>query len=207
MLSAFLITDSFNIETVVDFYINEIEAIKEEFVKIMLEFSNGIKENSEPLFEESQLIELFDATTDLLISYFVIIGFSLAGVAFKIFDFVNKKMISADYGTRHWSFSTSQTFVLFYYAIALVSMFVSNTSGVFSMTVMNLFAVFMFVYAYIGYKFVSNMLTGMLGKAALSKFIVICVVFFFSAFSIQMLSYIGALMELMSFRNKQENRD
>ena len=83
-------------------------------------------------------------------------------------------------------------FAYFYFALAILSIFKMNMESVLAVSILNLYMIFMFVFAYVGYKFITAMLKSS-GKSTFSaNATVIVLTLLFSSFALQMLAVAGA---------------
>ncbi len=197
ILLGFFMVKDFSISAVRDFYAEQTELIRTEFIRA---FSSLAMENGEGeleyLFSEADLNYLFDATFKTLVAFFAIFGFALGGVALKVFTFFGVKRTQFAERLPSYRFRTTNLFAYFYVLLVVASMFIGEPTETAALTVHNLYTVFMFVYAYLGYKYISEIFARKNGKPILSGILVLCAVLFFSSFAVQILSYLGAFMTI-----------
>ena len=207
ILSAFYLTESFSLDAVKEFYSAELEAVKVKFIEIMMSTATESLVGYEELLNEESLSLLFDSSMNLMLAYFAVIGFVLSGIAFKIFCYGAKKADRDAKDEFNWSFTTNSTFAVFFYALIIASMFLNDPTSVIGMTVMNLYVIFMFVYFYVGCKFLIMIFERLTKKRILAILIVLGSVVVFSAFSFQLIAYAGAFMTVMSAKRNPEARN
>ena len=198
LLVGFFLIKEFSFEGVMDFYKAEIEALRTEFITMFSTIGMDTPDGGfEYIFTAEDLELIFDGTIRSLPSFFGIMAFASSGIALKMFTVLGvKRSIFAD-RVEKYTFRCSNVFAYFYCALVIFSFFVS-ADGVFALTVSNLCALFVFVFAYLGYKYLSIILGKSTGKPRLSYLIVLCVTVVFSAFAVQLLSYIGVFATIVS---------
>ena len=179
------------------------EYINGWYAELRLEFVNSImdavKETSSELFvaiDEITVSETFDSLFNLAPAAIVIFAFALAGVSLKIFSTLAYKLAKEPQHVVFWRFSTSNVIAYFYCALFVLNFFAAG-NGVFSITVSNLFYVFLAVYAYIGYNFALSLLSGRLGYA-LSVIILIAAIIFFGIIALELMSLLGVVFTHIS---------
>ena len=198
ILSAFFITESFSLDVAASFYSEQFENIKNEFLTIFRELSAEGSESTE-LFSEEDISLMFTSIYNSITSYIAVFAFTVSGIALKLFSAMSKSLSEFKAARAEWRFKTSALFAYFYYALVIFSFFISE-ANVFGITVTNLYTVFMFVYAYVGYKYATSLLSANLSRPFLAKVLVWIAIVFFSAFAIQLLSFIGAFITVVSNR-------
>ncbi len=213
ILLGFFMVNDFSISAVREFYIEQTELIRTEFIRA---FSSLAMENGEGeleyLFSEADLNYLFDSTFKTLVAFFAILGFAISGVALKVFTFFGVRKSQFAERLPSYTFKTSNLFAYFYVLLVVASMFIGEPITTAALTIHNLHTVFMFVYAYLGYKYVTEIFARKNGKPILSGILVLCAVLFFSSFAVQILSYFGAFMTIVRNRvsathGNNENND
>ena len=150
-------------------------------------------------YDESEIAyirEMINLWTDIyfcsMISYFVIGGFAVIGISMKIFGFIIKKCSDDTTKITAWRFGTSNVFAYFYLAVSIAAIFVSSVDNIFGITVVNLYAIFMVIYAYVGFKSSVALLSKKL-HPALSYLIVIVASLVLITVSPQILATIGVI--------------
>ena len=129
-------------------------------------------------------------------------AFVICGLSLKLFS-VMKKYTSDNTREGTWFFATTSLFAYFYIALVILSFLISPVSF-FGIFVANLHSVFMFVYAYVGYKFVSFACSS---RGMFTKLLLIAAIVFFSGVAVQILSYIGVYLTIVSGRIKGMEND
>lgn len=132
-----------------------------------------------------------DYAMQLLPAIFVIMALILSGFAFKMFGLTVYKHSKDTSNIIAWRFKTSNVFVIFYIISAIVHMFASETD-VLTVSFTNLYLIMNFVYAYIGYNFVTALLAQKM-RIGIARLIVIAAALMFSSFSVQILAIGGVV--------------
>ncbi len=135
----------------------------------------------------------------LLPSLLVVAALVITGCAFKIFTFLMRRFSEDESYLLAWRFTTSNVFVVFYILLAFVNAFATETN-VFSVSVANLYSIFNFVYAYIGYNFVTAMLAQRWRRGVAAMAVIIGVLLL-SSLAIQFLAVAGAVFSFVSNRS------
>ena len=87
-------------------------------------------------------------------------------------------------------FSTSAVFAVFFIILSIFNMFESDDSA-FSIALLNLYYVFLVIYAYLGFRFVSYVFGKRIKSIALSIIILLVVSALFSGFALNLFSIVG----------------
>lgn len=155
-------------------------------------------ESQSALPNEESVLLLIDGVINALPSMAVIFAFLLAGVSLKVFGAVASRMNDVPLRVFEWRFATSSVFAWFYVVLIFLSM-IAGAADVFGITVINVYNVFMIVYAYIGFNFVRTMLA-MRRSSGFATLALIAVILIASGFAVTLLSYIGVYFTIA--RNK-----
>ncbi len=185
----------------------ELFDVKDFYATKLYEFKLFLLENAERSLAGSVPAEQLGATLSaaetylnayalLLPSALVVAAFIIMGCAFKIFTFLIQGFSADESYLLAWRFTTSNVFVVFYILLAFVNAFSTETS-VFSVSVANLYSIFNFIYAYIGYNFVTAMLAQR-WRRGVAIIAVIIGVFLLSSLAIQFLAVAGAVFSFVS---------
>ena len=191
---------SFNFDAVKEFYTQMFESARADFisgVEKMLSSVSYHNQTAEQIMSTEDIGAVFDSFVNSLVSVVVIIGFLISGIALKIFSAVTNAI--SDNSVKHdeWRFTTTSLFAYFYIVLFIISTFIGLQSDAFSLTVINLYNIFMFVYAYVGLRAVYSMLRAR--KSFLFTVLILALAFMFlSVMSVQLLSTIGAAMTIIT---------
>ena len=189
-------------------------AISEFFLLLRSAFDNFINEAfssviaATPGSEEQisamilQMGLLFDSMKVLSISFAVIAGFAMGGVALKLYSFLVLKLCDKGAFVLKWRFNMSNVFAYFYIFLSFVSIFMISTSSVIGVAVANLYNIFMFVFAYFGFNFAVSLLSARRSYGFAFAMVLIAI-FIFSSFAIEILSFMGAFRVI--WENKHQH--
>ena len=178
----------FTIEAGIGFYSSLFESYKSLFVDSFLEvYTTAGVEVSRELIEQ-----VYDQQISLIISYLLIGGFAVTGISMKIFGAVTK-YCSEDKGViSGWSFASNGVYAYFYVILALCAVFTSTPGSLFTISVLNLYNLFMVVFAYLGFKYSFEALCGKM-KPFAAFCVLVAILLVFIAFSVQIFAFIGAV--------------
>lgn len=138
----------------------------------------------------SQVGVIFESFKMISLSFAVIIGFVLSGVALKLYSFLVYKMSDLGTSVFNWKFKTPRVFGYFYIILSVVSVFMMSATSVVAVAVANLYNIFMVVYAYLGFNFAVQLLSTRRSKV-FAYFIVVLALLMFSSLAIEILSLMG----------------
>ncbi len=191
-----LLSGSFQFEAVRAFYSDFCWEIKNAFLTSVKDVyvSRGIFTPEELNAVIAELDDYFANLVLLLPSVLVIFAFIITGVAFKLFSLSVYKYSKNKSRILTWRFTTTSVFVFFYLILAVVNVFTSEIS-IFTVAAANLYSIFNFIYAYIGYSFVLAILSQRM-RPALARLIIIAAFLLLTSFAIQMLAICGAVFTL-----------
>ncbi len=203
ILAAFPLIENPGFSGAIDYYRNQISAVKENVIGIFEEYMASAPEDSAyRLLSVEDVSLLFDGYANSLISYFAILAFLLSGVTFKLVTFLLKRLSSEDSeDISQWRFRLTPAYAYFYMAFYVLSIFIGGTS-VISICLLNLSNVFLFVFMYVGIAFFTDILKSRV-KSPFIAFIVSAIIYFFSvSFASSLLSVVGAFVTIMRSRFK-----
>ena len=191
LLIAMNLQGEYTIDAALEFYTKLSDMLKESFTELMLEAykTAGIEITVEAV------AKVYDTQISLIISYLLIIAFFIVGVSFKIFGLIVKKCTEDDREISSWRFFTSNVFAYFYVILVFISMFVINVDSVVAVAVLNLYYVFMAVYAYVGFNVAMAMLTKKM-RPFVSFLLLALAVLVFSSIAFQILAVLGVLFTI-----------
>lgn len=187
--------------TVKYYYSSLYMSSKKEFVDFAMSLvttnSEGVTVYAYTLYEAEIL---FENLIIILIALAIIYAFVTVGVTCKILSAILRKCSVENSSVSKWSFFASNPFAYLYIIVAVLSVFVSQSGGVFSFSVTVLNTVLSVVFAYVGFKAVRSFIAshGRGGRTAI--IIVLLVLLLFTSFFVSVLSYIGVYYSIS--RNK-----
>lgn len=149
---------------------------------------------------EEMIIALFDRQVSMIISYLLVGGFMVVGVAMKLFSFVVSRLVEDKSTILQWRFSTTNLYAYFYLILTLASVFVINADSIFAISILNLYNVFLIVFAYVGFNFVITHILKNL-RPLYAGLILVAVMLLFSGFAVQVLAILGVMHTIRSNKN------
>lgn len=138
--------------------------------------------------------EVFDAYLHCIVALVAILAFMLVGLAYKLFTGLMRICSAKPEQTAFWQFIPSVTFAYFYFALAFLSLFSINTESVLSVSVVNLYLIFTFVFSYVGYRYTVALISQKGRSKRFSRFTIIALTVLFSSIALQILAAIGAFI-------------
>ena len=189
LLFAMVNVGEYTIDAALEFYSKIADELKAIFVESMYEIytAAGVQ------VTEELMIAVFDQIKNMIISYILIVGFVIVGLGMKIFSFITKKCSMDKHYINEWSFSATNVHAYFYVILALVYMFIGTTDSIFAISVMNLYNIFMVVFAYIGFNFVLDRFKSRMRPAsAFILLVIICIMLL--SLAMQVLALLGVMM-------------
>ncbi len=189
----------FSFGAVRDFYLDLYAGFKDYFIKYFKETTASLNAN----LSESDASDMLSSAelylTNLAYNAPSLIGifiFVITGISFKIFSAaVYRRCENTDYILR-WRFSTSGVFVIFYILLAVLNIFISEINA-YTLSVVNLYAFFNFIYAYIGYNYLTAIFAQKM-RPGIARLIIILAVLFLSSFAMQVLALLGAFFTFLA---------
>ncbi len=186
----------FSVYAVKEFYSGVYNELRVTFVKGVMEMMQSASSGtSEPLLSENDVLAMFESISYLMISLVVVYSFFVAGLCYKIFTAVSCKCSREPREVLEWRFITPSLFAYFYIALMLVNLFAGASTDTLAITVANLYNIFMFVYAYVGFNFAYAMLSTR-RSPAFAWLVLILGVALFASFAVQLLSMFGLMFTL-----------
>lgn len=191
MLYAMLEQNSFSFDAALEYYTLLVDELRTIFVQAVhdLYASSGMEVAVETI--ES----LFNAQLNLIISYLLIGGFVITGFSMKLFGAVVKKCSEDDTKIKEWRFTASRVYAYFYVALIFASLFTTGADSLFAVSVLNLYNIFLVVFAYIGFKVALEIISHRM-RPVISTVIIILLVVVFSSIAAQILAALGVLYVL-----------
>ena len=158
-------------------------------------------ENREAYTGSDQIILILDGFINVLPSFVAIFAFLLSGISFKVFSSVVSRVDDTPENIYVWRFVTGNVFAYFYIVLALISIF-ATTDDPFGIVCVNLYNLFMVVYAYIGFNF-AKALISIKKSPRFANILLILLILFTSGLAFTILSYVGVYFTIA--RNKALN--
>lgn len=184
---------------VIERIVEATENTKQKMISYMLEIYDTVG-SAEESFSQKELEEIFDVYLDCLVAFVTIFAFLITGITYKIFSKIVLSLTKDIDKVQQWHFVPSSAFAYFYFAIAILSIFTSNTESALDISVMNLYLIFMFIFAYVGYKYVSTVIKKSGRNSVFTSFAIIAMILIFSSFAIQILAVCGAFVSIKHAR-------
>ncbi len=208
LLAAFYDIGSFDLGLAAEHLRRIMAETREELFQMFREFTVTNHQGVNVQYFEDEVISItIDTYFALLPSILTVLAFATVGIVMKIFSAIIVRF-GGDKQSMPlgWSFGTSPLFAYFFIILSILQIFLFGTDAV-TATVLNLYVVFLAVYAYVGYRFASFLFGRMLHKPRLAKFLILLSVLLFAQFAIQLLAYAGVFETVMSSRIKREDEN
>jgi len=134
-----------------------------------------------------------------------LISFIVSGLTLKMFGVFSKKRIEDDEdegeGQFKWILIPSNVFAYTFVALAVLNAFANGTDW-FSLSIVNLYWIFLPLFAYIGLKFVFFVVSSRRG-IAFAVFFIIFLVILIGGVALTLLSLLGVFMTVVANKNKK----
>ena len=193
---------SFSISAAMEVYDSVYESLKNDFINRIGDITSGMGNGTaEVVISSEDIAMMFDSVANLGIAMIIILSFAIVGISFKLFTRVVASYVKDGSIIRDWRFRPSGVFGYFYIALYLFSIFLGEPSA-FSLTVMNLYYVFMVVFAYLGYGVTVSFLS-QVRSSTFAYLSVIAALVLFSSIAIQILSLVGVFFAINYGKAKQ----
>ncbi len=199
-------TESFDFEAVTGFYLEMYEGLKTDFIRQMSELSSINPSLQEPIFSDEELTLLFDSMARQLISMLVIISFVISGIALKLFCALIYRFEKEPHVVVGWRFRVTNVFAYFYAVLLFLNLFIGAGYGVTELIIINLYNIFMVVFAYFGFTVASAFLARGRGRGFATAILVFGIVLL-SALALQILSVIGLIFTVMDNKRNAVKRE
>lgn len=191
-------TKSYDFDLAFDFFKATImqykDAMLQQFVSLPQTEYTEIYSN---VLTPEYLSQLFDSYIACIPALVLIFGFILSGVAHKLFRNLLRKYAEDKKTANQWRFINTRLYAYFYAAVAIISVFSSGSSSVFSISVMNLYLLFMVIFAYTGYSFLHEFLEFKLHNRFLATLILLAAILFLSSLALQIFSVVGTVVTIL----------
>lgn len=183
---------AYTLDAAMEFY----SAIIAEFRAVFVKYTTDLYAASGMPSVTTESIEaVFDMQLNMIISYLLIGGFIITGVGCKIFSAIVGRISEDKSAIRSWRFVAPRAYAYFYVILIIASLFASKTDGIFAISVLNLYNVFLIVFAYIGF----NVAIEIVKRRAHPRFSILVLVISiicFASFAIQILAALGVLFSV-----------
>ena len=201
LLFAMLEQGSYTIDAAIEYYTVLIDELRIIFVKAFVDLyaSSGMDVAGETV------ASLFNAQINMIISYLLIGGFIITGFSMKLFGAIVRKYSEDNTKIKNWRFSATRIYAYFYVGLILASLFTTSTDSLFAISVLNLYNIFLVVFAYIGYKVMLDII-GCRMRPVFATIILIVVIVIFSSIAVQILAALGVLYILRRNSPKPEQK-
>ena len=189
-LTAFSIV-GFDLQLANEYLGTEVETLREMLGATLNEVIETTLEGgaATTLIDAARIPEIVELYISMLPSFVVIVALSVVALSNVVFlfilGFVSKKVTK---GTD--IFCTSPAMAVFFVILSVIYMFESDGS-VFNISMLNLYNVFLVIYAYVGFRFASYFFAKKINNRALSVIILLVLCVLFSGFSLNLLSVVG----------------
>ena len=180
---------SYTFDAAVDYYKNIVNELRPIYVDGFYQIyaASGLEVTAETISE------LFDQQLKLIVSFLLIGGFITGGIAMKVFGAVVSRCAEDDEEIKNWRFSASRLYAYFYVILIILSLFTTSSTDLFSVCVLNLYNIFLVVFAYIGFNVALDMLKKRTRRPVISTVLLIGVMIIFMSFALQILAALGTL--------------
>ena len=189
-------TGIYTYEAVVSFYQNGLDAMKNDFVSNMSLLSSSLGDGTEMLiYTAEEAAALFDMLLNMMLSIIVIISLVLVGIILKIFSAFMIRVSDNPERILSWRFVTPNLFAYFYLTLFVLYFILASSGGALAISVMNLYNIFMAIYAYFGFGYATAFLSKGRSRGFATVMVIIgCVLF--SSFAFQILSVLGVFFTI-----------
>lgn len=181
-------TDVSSLSEAYEYFLSAYNSFKENTIASILNTYGNAGVDSAMLSKE-YMNTVFDAYLNCIVAFVSILAFFLTGLSHKIFSGLTKRYQK---NPEPWHFIPGTAFAYFYVIVAILSMFTTDPTSVIDVSVANLYLIFMFVFAYAGFSFVTFALNQRRKRSLFTPVAIIILTVLFSSFAIQILAVIGA---------------
>ena len=181
---------------------SSLSEVYEEFLSIYAQFKQDTiasviemtaeTENAPAMYSPEYISSMFDSYLHYIVAIVAIGAFFLVGLSLKLFTGVTRRYLQNPDEINTWRFMPTTPFAYFYFAVAILSMFSTDPTDALSVSVANLYLIFMFVFAYIGYVFVTALLCKNGRSRLVTSILVLALAIALSSLAIQVFAIIGA---------------
>ena len=191
--------------SVLNYYKSTMDTLREEFISELVATLQQQGELTMEISDASEMVEmLFVSVTNLFLALAAIIGFLYAGIQIKVFTHLTRRLESSPRPRLSWHFGVSNLFAYFYVCVFLLSTFFGAMDSVLSIALMNLYYIFLIVFAYIGFNYTFAMASRSRNRR-ITQFFLIFAIVIMNILAAQLLSLIGVFITTMHNKFIQMN--
>ncbi len=202
-LYLFYLIGEFSFVGACDFVESLYNDIRAEFIAALAEMATESEAGySIPVLTDAEINLVFDALSQLLISFVVIFSFALCGVTLKLFSRTLKKSAKSTEYLDTWRFVPSSLIAYFYIALVILNALAGDSTDVLSIAVANLVSMLMPAFFYLGFMLVFALLRQKYNPVP-SIAIILVGFLLFGAVALELLSYAGVFFTVVL--RKSEN--
>ncbi len=143
---------------------------------------------------------IIDTLFRLSIAGVVILAFFICGITLKLFAFIRKRVCKEDEYIQIWRFTVPPSFAYFFCLLFFVQLFIVDLESTFSVVLMNLYLIFLVVFAYIGFRFLLFTIQRRKNRKGLFYLLLFASVLFFSSIAIRIIALNGVLAVIVANR-------
>ena len=178
----------YTLDAVVQFYSGINGELREIFTATLTQMyqSYGIEITAETI------AKIYDTQVYMLISYAIIGAFAMVGISMKLFSAIVSRCSKDNTHILKWRFITTNVYAYFYVILAMVSIFANSPDSLFGIAVLNLYNIFMAIYAYVGFNYALALICKKF-RPVVSFIILAISILLLSSFAIQLLSALGVM--------------
>ena len=176
-------------------------ALREEFVSTFSELTVTLSDGSvQSLISADDAANVFDGVASVSFAFAVIFCFAIAGIALMLYRTLLLRLSAEEEKVLRWRFSVTKPVAIFYLVVMLLSFFTGLDGEIFSVTLYNLYYIFMFVHAYIGLRFLFNLEA--VRRRPFIIFLALSSIVMFTSAALALFSVMGAFLTF-----SQENKE
>ena len=168
----------------------------DSFLSIKIQGQNGAEE---ALISKEAAVDMVDELFSMLLSVVIVIAFAITGLSLKIFGYAVGKYSKEPAKVYNWKFGVTTPVAYFFCALALITKLSSSLDSVFIIAMNNIYNIFMFVFAYLGFTFVFYILAHR-RSTAFALFLTCGAVLFLNILAIEILSFVGVFYSIVISR-------
>ena len=197
-LQAAFVTGSVSLDVARGYYTSLAELARVQFVEAFTSVTLPPEaEGMQALFTEEGANAVFTEMLNALIPMLVIFAFFIVGVTFKLFSSLIYRYAKDGENIFRWRFTATPIFAYAYAVITVIGFFVADSNTVLSRSASVLESILMMVFAYVGVSFLHSIIARRAG--GVGAVLIVAVAFLLlSSIAIQILSFLGVLITLMS---------
>lgn len=207
-LQAAAVTGNVSIDAAREYYASLAELFRVEFVEALTSVTVPPEaESLKELFTEEGANAVFGEMLNALLPMLIIFAFFLVGVSFKIYSALVYRYARDGENIFRWRFTVAPLFAYAYIAVFFIGFFTADAGSVLSRSASVLESVLMMVFVYVGVSFLHAIIAHKAGGVGATLIVAVAFVIL-SSIAIQILSFLGVLITLMSdkiIRNTRGN--